>query len=166
MQIGSSLAEGQNLERFSQARAGIDRANADAAMRRAEEEAKLKLEQGRKLLASQKSAFAAGNVRVDVGSPLVVAAQTRADILKDVGFILEGGEVQRQGYLNSANLEEAQGKFYKRKSLWDAITAGLAGVSQIGTLGQQAGWFSAPGSTIGGGAQAKSNAWDATTAGG
>ncbi len=139
LQIGSSLAEGRNAERIGEARANVDRANAEAAMRLAEEEAKIKLEEGRRLLATQKASFAAGNVRVDVGSPLVVAAQTRADILKDVGFILERGEVQRQGYLNQANLERFQGKLIKKRSMWDAISAGLSGGTNIAMLGGQAG---------------------------
>jgi len=141
MQIGSSLAEGRNAERIGEARANVDRANAAAAMRFAEEEAKIKLEEGRRLLATQKARFAAGNIRVDVGSPLVVAAQSRADVLKDVGFILERGEVRRQAYLNAANLERYQGKLIKRRSMWDAISAGLSGTANIAILGEAAGWF-------------------------
>lgn len=164
--VMSSLEEGKDLERIGEARAAIDRQNADAAMRRAREEAKLRSEQGIKLLSAQKAQFAASGIRVDTGSPLVVAAQTRADLMKDIGFILEGGETQRQGFLNQANLELAQGKRLRKKSVWDAISAGLSGASQIGTLGYEQGLWGQPGSTIGGGAQAKANAWEAARAGG
>ncbi len=141
MQVMGSLEEGKDLERIGEARANVDRMNAEAAMRRASEEAKLRSEQGIKLLSAQKAQFAASGVRVDVGSPLVVEAQTRADLMKDIGFILEGGEVQRQGYLNQANIERATGKIYKRKSMWDAISQGLSGASSIAFLGKDAGWW-------------------------
>ena len=141
MQIGGGLAEGRNLEAISEQRAGVDRANAAAAMRRAEEAAKVKLEQGRRMIANQTASIAAGNVRVDVGSPLVLKAQMQKDILKDVGFILEEGDTARRGYLASADIERATGRMYRRRSVWDAITAGLTGITDIAKLGYEAGWW-------------------------
>ena len=138
--IGSSLQEGEDLEAISEQRAMVDEANAEAAMRRANAAALMKFEQGKRVISSQKASFAAGNVRVNVGSPVVLEAATRDAIMKDVGYILEGGGAQQSAYLASAGIERATGKMYKRKSKWDALTAGLGGVTSIAMLGAMGGW--------------------------
>lgn len=141
MGVMSTLQEGKDVQKLANARALVDIENAKAVERRAREAASIKAEQGRKFLASQKAAFAAGNVRVDIGSPLVIEAQTRADILKDMGYILEEGEMQKAAYLNQASYERAYGKAKRRQSKWDAISSGLMGFGKLGMLGADQGWF-------------------------
>ena len=144
MDVQGTLQQGKDVEKIAKARAEIDVANADAAARRAGEAAKVKTQEGKRLLASQKATFAASGVNVGMGAPLVVAAQTRADVLRDVGFILESGEVERQGFLNSANIERMRGKAYRRKSKWDAWSKGLKGGASMGAMGEQAGYWDWP----------------------
>lgn len=139
--VYSKLEEGKDLQEIANARAAVDRADAAAVARRTLEAAKIKRRQGEKLLASQKVRFAASGIRVDTGSPLVVEAQTRADILKDVGFILEQGSTERERYFRSAALEEKRGKKLRRRSMWDAVTTGLRGIGSIAYLGSEASWF-------------------------
>jgi hypothetical protein len=144
MGVMSTLQQGKDLEKIAKARAEIDMANADAAARRASEAAKIKIQEGKRLLASQRADFAAGGINVDMGSPVVVAAQTRADVLRDVGFILEGGEAERTGYLNSAQIERARGKKFRRQSKWDAWAQGIEGGASMGELGGKADWWDWP----------------------
>jgi len=139
--IMNKLQEGKDVQEIANARARIDIANAEATTRQTMEAAKIKAEQGRRLLASQKAQFAAAGVRVDVGSPLVVAAQTKADILKDIGFINAQGAARRDAYRNSASLERATGKKARRQSMWDAVTLGLQSGGSIAMLGEDAGWW-------------------------
>lgn len=139
--VYSKLEQGKDLQEIANARAAVDRADAAAVARQTLEKAKIKRRRGEELIASQKARFAASGVRVDTGSPLVVEAQTRADILKDVGFILEQGSTERERYFRSATLEEKRGKKLRRRSMWDAVTTGLRGVGSIAYLGSEAGWF-------------------------
>lgn len=139
--VAGKLQEGKELERISKQRAAVDRANAAAAQRRAGVAAKIETEKGRRLLASQTADFAARGITVGMGSPAVVAAQTKADILKDVGFILEGGEVERQSLLSSAALEEARGKRLRRASTFDALRTGLTGGASVGFKLGETGFF-------------------------
>jgi hypothetical protein len=92
-------------------------------------------------MATQKARFAASGVNVNMGSPLVVAAQTKADVLRDVGYILEGGEADRSRYAASAESELLMGKHYRRRSKWDAWTRGLGAGYDIYKLGDDWGWF-------------------------
>ena len=139
--VMGTLERGKEQQEIANARAAVDRADAAAVGRRTLEAAKIKRRQGEKLLATQKAKFAASGVRVDTGSPLVVEAQTRADILKDVGFILEQGSTQRERLFGSARLEKKRGRQLRRQSMWDAVTTGLRGVGSIAYLGSEAGWF-------------------------
>ena len=74
----------------------------------------------------------AANVRVDVGSPLVVAAQTRADLLKDAGFVFERGEAERQRLLSQADIEKQLGKLAYRQSRWQSQATIGQGLGSLG----------------------------------
>ena len=135
LQVQGTLEEGKQAEEIAKARADIDIANAEATRKASVEKAKIKGERGRKLIETQKSAAAAGGIRINVGSPLVIEAQTRADIAKDIGFSLETGRVEEQIFRSSAALEIAQGKALKKKSKFDALAQGLQGFGSVATLG-------------------------------
>jgi hypothetical protein len=135
------IQEGKRAEDIGEARAAIDIRNAEAATRRSAEEAKILQERGRRLLATQKAAAAAGNIRTNVGAPLVIAAETRADIAKDIGFTLEGGREKSSYYRSRAEIERATGKHRRRQSIWDAISAGTGGFATMGLRGSDAGWW-------------------------
>jgi hypothetical protein len=139
--VAGSLAQGKAAEKIGKARARADEMNAAAAAKRARSLADIKLSEGEQLLARQRTSFAKSGVRVGAGSPATVAAQTRADIMKDVGFILEGGAVEQSGFLNRAQLERATGKHYRSQSKWDALNRGLGGGSSIAFLGFEQGWW-------------------------
>jgi hypothetical protein len=139
--IFGTLGQGRDAQRIAKQRAEIDRKNAEFARRRADIKAELTREQGTKLLGAQKAAYAAGNVRVDTGAPLVVAAQTERDIAKDIEYIYETGEMEAAGYTAQAGIEEEIGRSQRRKSLWDAFSAGFGGAANFGYLGSRAGWW-------------------------
>ncbi len=134
----SQLQEGRDIDAISKERAAIDLANAEAVERQTREAILLEQDRGRKLLKTQKSQFAAANVRVDVGSPLVVAAQTRANLLKDVGFIFERGATEAERFRSQADIERRIGKNARRQSKWRAFSTLGQG---LGSLGLQTGAF-------------------------
>ena len=139
--ISGTLEEGEEVEKIAQQRAQVDLDNAEAVRRRSVEEATIKEERGRRLLATQKSRAAAGGVRINVGSPLVIATATRASIAKDIGFGLETGRAESDAFRSSAAIEIATGKALKKKSKFDALSKGLTGFGSIALGASGAGLF-------------------------
>jgi len=102
---------------------------------RAEEQARITKERLIRLLATQKSGAAAANVKMNVGSPLVIASQTKADAAKDIGFALAEGRY-RSGFMRDmAAWERYAGKKKKKKSKWDTISQGIGLFGTIADMG-------------------------------
>ncbi len=137
----ATLEQGKEAKKIANARAAVDLENAKAVRRASVEEAKIKKVKGRRLLATQRSVAAASGVLINVGSPLVIAAETRDIIADDVGFILERGRAETGFFESSAAIETARGEAALRKSKWDAISQGLTGFGSIAFMGAQAGTF-------------------------
>jgi hypothetical protein len=142
MGIMGSIQEGKTAQKIANARAAVDMMNAEQARVRSAEEATIFAEKGQRLLATQQSRAAASGIRIDVGSPLVVKAETQAAITRDKGFILQGGEAEYTSLMNSAKLEKAMGKAARKKSIWDAATTGVKGFGSMAYMGYQSGMFS------------------------
>jgi len=181
MQAVSSYRQGKEAERLSKTRAAIAEQNAqrqkELAERRAAielenarrvkeeaaEEARLEEEKGQKFLQRQKALFAAGNIRIDVGAPLVIEAQTKRDLAMQKGFILEEGrdiadiyrmraEYEKEygsaamaGGLLEAAYEKQAGRAARRQSKWDMWSSILSTGETAGTMGYRAGWFGGKG---------------------
>jgi len=139
-------------EQTAEARAEIDRQNAISARRMSVEEAGIKSERGRRLIAKQKGLAAAGNVRLNVGSPLVIEADTQALIARDIGFILESGREKERYYKSSAALELSMGgikaatertigKTAKKRAKRSVWAQGIKGFGSIAYLGAESGLF-------------------------
>lgn len=135
------LREGERAEDISEQRAAADIASAEAVRRMSVEEARIKKEKGRRFLEEQKAAAAAGGIRLNVGAPLVIEAETRADIAKDVGFVLERGREEERFYKSRAAIEKARGKAKRKRSRWEAISQGLTGFGSLAFMGTEAGWW-------------------------
>ncbi len=140
--IMNTRQEGKDAKKLADQRAAIDEANAEAARTASVEKAKITGERGQRLLATQKSEFAAGNVRINVGAPLVIETETRDVIARDVGFVLEFGRAESDFLRSSAAIERATGKVAKRQSRFSAIAQGLEGFGSIALLSRKAGLFS------------------------
>jgi len=121
VQAGGILRRGREAEDIAAQRAAIDRANAAAVRTASVERAKILSERGERLKARQKSQFISGNIRTNVGVPLLVETQTRRDIAKDIGFDLDVGRAESSQFLSSALLEERIGKAQKKRSKLEAI---------------------------------------------
>lgn len=139
MGVMGTLEEGKQAEKIAQQRATIDIQNAEAARRASVEEAKIKKERGIRFLEGQKATAAARGIRLNVGVPLVIEAQTRADIAKDIGFTLERGREGERFYRSRAAIETAVGKAKRKRSKWDAISRGLSGFGSIAMMGTRTG---------------------------
>ena len=135
--VAGTIQQGKQAEKIGKARAEIDRRNAEQARKASVEKARVKKEKGRRILATQKSQAAAGGIRINVGSPLVIATETRDIIAKDIGFILESGRAESSFFRSSAALEIATGKAAKRQSKFSALSQGLLGFGSIAFLGSQ-----------------------------
>ncbi len=123
--------EGDEALEIARIRADIDLENAEAARRLSVERAKLVREKGQRLLAKQVVSAAAGGIKVNVGVPLVIAAETKKNITKDIGFILERGREESKFFKTRAALSIYEGKVRKRQSSFDALSQGL-GIAGMG----------------------------------
>lgn len=133
IQMGGIIGRGRQSEKIASQRAEIDRANAEAARKSAIERAKILAERGGRLKEQQKAQFISGGVRTNVGVPLLVETQTRADIAKEMGYSLDVGRAETGQLLSSAGIEKRIGKFKRRRSRWEAIGVGAgAGLSYLG----------------------------------
>lgn len=147
--VAGTLRQGRQAEKIGKARAAIDIQNAEKVERARIEKARILKERGRELIEEQKSAVAAGNIRINVGAPLVIEAETRRDISKDIGFVLEEGREEAGFFRSRAGLELATGKALKKKSKFAAISQGLLGFGSIAFLGVESGLFSRAATTPG-----------------
>jgi len=135
MQVAGTLKQGKEAEEIGKARAQVDEQNAQAVREASVEKAKIQGERGRRELATQKATAAAGNIRINVGAPLVIEKETRTDIAKDIGFGLESGRAESRGLLQSAAFERALGKSARKKSKYSALSQGLMGGVSIAMMG-------------------------------
>ena len=142
LQVAGTLKQGKQAQEIAEQRAAIDVQNAEAVRRASVEEAKIKSERGRKLIETQKSQAAAGGIRLNVGVPLVIEAETNAILAQDISFGLERGRVEEDAFLSSAALEIAGGKAAKKRSKFAALTQGLTGGAGVISGASDAGLFS------------------------
>lgn len=116
---GASVVQGFQAARAS--RANADALRADAAAR--QQAAKLKEAQSRRrsaqILARGRSRFAAGGVRVNVGTPLDVRADSAAQGELDARIIRFGGDVEASRLRSQADQADAQAG--------QALLGGIAG---------------------------------------
>ena len=124
-EIGSAfvnLQRGKTAEQEGKLRAEIDMREADAIREAAVEKATITKEAEQRLLAAQTGIAAAGGIRVNVGSPLVVKAETRAAIAKEVGFSLKASRIREAALRASAISERKEAKAVRKESRFAAIT--------------------------------------------
>ena len=141
LSIRSTLEQGREAEKIAMQQAAIDLENAEAAREASVEEARIKKERGVRLIAEQKGAAAAGNIRVDVGAPLVIEAETRAAIAKDIGFGLQRGRAEVRGFTSRAAISLAKGRAARKRARFSALSQGLLGFGSIAFMGAEAGLF-------------------------
>ncbi len=113
----------------------------DAVDRAAVEESIMRREAGR-LTGRQRTAFAASGVRLGVGSPLDVLADTAATTEFNALTIRAGGEreafgarVQAAGFRASAGNLARQGRLGAARSLLSGASSVASGASQFGQAG-------------------------------
>ena len=131
LQVAGTLQQGKDANEIAKARAQVDIDNAEAVDKAADEEAKIKRDKGRRLIAEQKGAAAAGGIRINVGAPLVIEAETRAAITRDIGFALKRRRTESDAFRSSAALEIAGGKAAKKRSRQKAFAQGIQGFGSI-----------------------------------
>jgi len=140
----STRQQGKDAEKIAKARAAVELQNAEAAKTASIEKAKIRKEQGWRFLEQQKSGAAAGNIRINVGAPLVIEAETRSYIARDIGYILETGRAEENYYRSSAAIELATGKAARKQARRTAWSQGLMGFGSVAMMGAQSGLFNRP----------------------
>ena len=141
LQVQATRREGRQAGKIAEARAAVDIENAEAVRKASVEEARITKEKGRRLIERQKSLAAAGNIRLNVGSPLVIEAQTEEDIATEIGFILETGR-EEAGFLTQRGaFEIAQGEVLRKKARLQAISQGILGFGSFASGIRKGGFF-------------------------
>jgi hypothetical protein len=141
LQMKATAEAGKEAKKIANARAAVDLENAKTARKASVEKAKIKTEQVKRLIETQKAVAAAAGIRINVGSPLVIQSETRANLAKDVGFVLERGRTETGFFESSAAIERDRGEAALKKSKWDAISQGLWGAGSIAFMGIKGGGF-------------------------
>ena len=134
IQVAGTMQQGKEAEKITKRRAVIDERNAVAVRDATVDEAKIRQERGRRILATQKSQAAAGGIRIDVGSPLLIEAETRANISQDIGFTLERGRAESRALRTGASIERQLGKNIKKQAGFAAIGQGARGFGTIASM--------------------------------
>ena len=148
MQMQATQQAGRDAKKIARQRAAIDMANAEQTRVSTVAEAKSRGEQGRRLLAMQKSQAAAGNIRINTGSPLVIETETQELIARDIGYVLETGRFESAMFESGAGLEMAQGRAIKKQSDASALAQGLQGYGSVAMTGRESGMFGRTSRTI------------------
>lgn len=134
MQALGTMEQGRQAKKISDRRAVIDERNAVAVREATVDEAKIRQERGRRILATQKSLAAAGGISIDVGSPLLIEAETRANLSQDLEFVLERGRVESRALRTGASIERQLGRNIKRQAGFAAIGQGARGFGTIANM--------------------------------
>lgn len=141
MSVIGQINQGKQKQQIANANAKVDMMNAQYARDNAIEQAKIQAERGRRLIASQKAGYASSGIKINTGVPLLVEAQTNADIAKDIGFTLEQGEQAYNLNMSSAAINKQVGENARKNSLWGAAATGLQGLGSIAMMGYQGGMW-------------------------
>jgi hypothetical protein len=138
----SQYQQGQQAKDLAEQRAEIEKQNALNAQKIAAEKARLEEEEGRKLIAKQSMIASASGIRSNVGSPLLIKAETIRDIAIEKENILkyEGEDVARNYRLRAA-YERAYGRAQARTGTWNAVSSIMEGIGYAGMGAYKAGWF-------------------------
>jgi hypothetical protein len=141
MSMVSQIQAGKQAQDIANANAKIQLQQAEAAKKAADEKARIQAERGRQLIERQKSLYAASNVKMNIGAPLVVEAQTQADLAKDIGYTLEQGRNEQSYLQSSAAISKQEGKNIRQQSIWNATATGLSGFGSLAYMGYKGGMF-------------------------
>ena len=140
--IAGTIEEGKQAEKIAKQRATVDERTAEAVREATVDEVKIRRERGRRILATQKSQAAASGVRINRGSPLLIEAETQANLTQDEGFILERGRVESLALRSGAEIERDIGRNIRTQSRSTALGQGLKGFGTLADLGRDRGLFS------------------------
>jgi len=141
MQMRAISQQGKMAQDLANARAEQERKRAEMVKKEAEEKARILEEKKRRLIASQKVGFAASNVRINIGAPLIIEAQTKLDAAKDKGYILERGRETAELYEMRATYETAYGEMAREQAKWQSLSTGLLGFGRAGMASWESGLF-------------------------
>lgn len=118
---GSQIMSGYAAQQESKVTAETYRANAAIAAKQAENQAAQEKEKYRRFAASQRAAYGASGVDVNMGSPIDVLADTDAEGSVSVMQLLYGGQLEEANWRTRANTTLASGK----NSMAGGILGGL-----------------------------------------
>jgi len=142
MQAHAQRQQGKAAKKLAYATAAAKEEEAKDARIESEAEAKNLEEKRRRIVATQKAGYAASNVKINVGAPLVIEAKTNADIARDKGYMLETGRRRADALRTEGFYEKEYGKEQKRQSNWAMMSTILSGAGDAAMMGYDAGMFS------------------------
>ena len=117
--------EGKESEKISEERQRILLRNAELSVKYGQDKSLIIAEEALEAAEKATAKIASANIKTNVGSPLVIKAQIKADAAKSVGFVMERAREEEKYYKTLAWFEEQAGKAKKKKSSWDMLSGGL-----------------------------------------
>ncbi len=138
-------------EAIAERNARLAERQAEAEQQAAVEAAKIKSEEGKRLIARQRAGFAVSGVQIGIGSPLDLAVETATDVKAEELLILREGLISAAQRKGQADIFRLTGKAAKRKGKAASRAATLAAAGSIlTTIGQVGTLKSASGKSISG----------------
>lgn len=125
----SQYQQGRAQDKRMQYQAREQDIRADRIQYRGEWEEKRLRQEGARIKGKQRTAYAAGNVQVDTGSPLDILAGTDFEIERDAAMIRYNAEAEADAARSQAGLYRAAGKTARSDSLLSAGSTILTGGS-------------------------------------
>jgi len=141
MSILSTLQQGKDAQKIANQNAANLIQQSEDVKKAADEKARIQEAKGIELKEKQKAAFAAGNIKMNVGSPLVIESQTDALIAEDKSYTLMQGRQQRDYLLSEASIQHQMGSKSRKNAKNSAWTTGLMTGASMGFMGYSAGMF-------------------------
>jgi hypothetical protein len=148
MQVQGQLAQADTYSRLADIDTQAVNEQGELALQAGFEQAKEIRKEGRYLLADQRVTAAAGGIKADTGSPLLLAAETARNIELDAMTSEYEGMKQRKLAERQAALIQYDKRLVKRNASQQAFGTILGGVTKAGSSFMGAAGYGAP--TLGG----------------
>jgi hypothetical protein len=139
MQVAGQLHQADTYSRMADIDTQAVNEEGDLAMQAGFEQGKQIRKEGRYLLAEQRATAAAGGIRADTGSPLLIAAETARNVELDALTSEYEGMKQRKLADRQAALIQYDKRLVKRNASQQAFGTILGGVMNAGSSFMQAG---------------------------
>lgn len=137
----SQKKQGKEERKLYQQRAAVAEEEAKAVGKAAEHQVRERQKEGRRDVARALVLFAKSGVKPKLGTPGLVGKEIEDEYRRDMGFIMEGGEVEASRLRSEAGFERRMGKSAYRAGKWGAASTVMSGLGTTGIFAYERGMF-------------------------